>query len=393
MVDSGDKKPGRARVALAHDWLCGRRGGEMVLERLALLVEAHFDPAGLYVMFDGGRAMSPAVDRIPHYSSALSVLERAGLRRWALPLYPLAVGQLSRRLARDHARQPIDLLISSSSAAIKGLRAPPGVPHLCYCHSPARYLWSMESEYAEGSGLRKAGLRVFGPALRRWDARTSANVTAFVANSGHIRDEIRRCYGRESEVIHPPVRTDFFMPDPSVERENFWLIVGAIEPYKRVDAAIGAAARSHHRLVIVGEGSEGPRLRRLASGIEEVAFLGRQSDEEVRDLFRRARVLLMPQVEDFGIVAVEAQACGLPVAARRAGGALDTVTNRTGVFFDEPRWDQIAEAANAAPRDAAAECRRNAERFSEPAFDRAMLRLIQMTLAAPSQRGASARPV
>lgn len=385
MVDRGDKKPGRARIALAHDWLCGRRGGEKVLERLAGLVEAHFDPAGLYTMFDDGRRLSPAIDRLPHHCSALRPLSGSGLRRWALPLYPMAVDQLSRRLARDHARRPIDLLISSSSAAIKGLRPPGGVPHLCYCHSPARYLWLLESEYARGSGLRGAGLKVFGPALRRWDARTSANVTAFIANSGHIRDEIRRCYGRDAEVVHPPVRTEFFTPDPGVEREEFWLIVGALEPYKRVDAAIEAAARSHQRLVIVGDGTEGPRLRRLAAGVDEVTFLGRRSDEEVRDLFRRARALLMPQVEDFGIVAVEAQACGLPVVARRAGGALDTVTDRTGVFFEGRGGDAIAQAARAAPRDAGADCRRNAEQFSEQAFDAKMLARIQWLLGRSAQ--------
>jgi glycosyltransferase involved in cell wall biosynthesis len=393
MVDSRQSTPGRARIALAHDWLCGRRGGEMVLERLAMLVEAEFEPAGLYTMFDDGRDLSPAVDRLPHRRSWLSPLSRGGLRRWALPMYPSAVEQLSRRLARDHARRPIDLLISSSSAAVKGMRAPPGVPHLCYCHSPARYLWPVEGEFAEGSGLRSAGLRLLGPALRRWDARTSANVDLFLANSGAIRDRVRRCYRRDAVVVHPPVRTGFFTPDPRVEREEFWLIVGALEPYKRVDAAIDAAARSRHRLVIVGDGSEGARLRRLAAGVREVSFLGRRSDEDVRDLYRRARVLLFPQVEDFGIVAAEAQACGLAVVARRAGGALDIVTGQTGAFFDRPEWDQIAGAARGAPRGADAECRRNAERFSERVFDSAIRAQIEGALRSTVQRGASARPV
>jgi len=236
-------------------------------------------------------------------------------------------------------------------------------------------------------------LRLFGPSLRRWDRRTSSAVTHFVANSGHIRDQIRACYEREAQVIHPPVRTDFFTPDPSIPREDFWLIAGALEPYKRVDAAIEAAARIGRRLVIVGDGSEAARLRRLAAGYPAISFRGRCSDDELRDLFRKAKVLLFPQVEDFGIVAVEGQACGLPVAARRAGGALDTVTDRTGAFFDDTNADSIARAAAAVPSDCADDCRQNAERFSEANFDRAMLNLIQATLAAKGQREGSARPV
>ncbi len=389
MVDQANSDPA-ARIALAHDWLCGRRGGEMVLERLALLVERHFRPAGLYTMFDDGQPLSPGIDRLPRRRSSLNVLARVGLRRWALPLYPLAVGELSRRLARDHARAPIDLLISSSSAAIKGLRAPAGVPHLCYCHAPARYLWSQTSEYAEASALRAVGLSFFGPALRRWDLRTSAGVTAFIANSSHIREEIRCCYRRDATVVHPPVRTGFFTPEPAIARENFWLVVGALEPYKRVDAAIAAAAHARQPLVIVGAGSQETHLRRLARGAD-VRFLGRRSDDDVRDLFRRARVLLSPQIEDFGIVAVEAQACGLPVAARRAGGALDTVTDETGAFFDVPTPEAIAAAAAAVPNNPQA-CRRHAERFSEAAFDRSMLTAIHTPLARP-QRPISARPV
>jgi glycosyltransferase involved in cell wall biosynthesis len=393
MVDRASRNAGRARIALAHDWLCGRRGGEMVLERLAHLVETHFRPAPLYTMFDDGRGLSPSVDRLEHVRSWLSPGAHAGLRRWALPLYPAAVAHLSRRLARDHAREPIDLLISSSSAAIKGLRPPAGVPHLCYCHCPARYLWSRGEDYAEGSQLRALGLGVLGPWLRAWDAKTSAGVTAFIANSGHIRAEISRCYGRESVIVHPPVRTGFFTPDDGIRREDFWLIVGALEPYKRVDAAIGAARLASARLVIVGQGSERKRLERLASGVPGVEFLGRRTDEEVRELYRRARVLLFPQVEDFGIVAVEAQACGLPVAARRAGGALDTVTDQTGSFFDEPTPEQIARAAAAAPTNASEGCRRNAERFSEATFDGAMLAQIRALLPSKDQRADPALPV
>jgi glycosyltransferase involved in cell wall biosynthesis len=367
------------RIALAHDWLCGYRGGEAVLERLALLAERLGTPAGLYVMFDDGRPLSSAVDRwrragLIHASTLNGVPLSARLRRWLLPRYPAAVDQLSRRLSADHGSAPIDLLISTSSAAIKGMGAPPGVPHLCYCHGPARYVWSQSVEYGgagAGSRLRSAGLRWYGPKFRVWDRRTAANVTAFVANSAHTAAEIRRCYGRESEVVHPPVRTGFFTPDDTVQREGFWLVAGALEPYKRVDLAIAAAERAGARLVIAGDGSGRAALERTASSL--VRFAGRVSDEELRRLYRTAGVLIFPQVEDFGITAVEAQACGLPVVARRAGGALDSVVEGvTGTFFDEATPEAVAAAVKRVPRESAGECRRNAERFGEGAFDARM---------------------
>lgn len=372
------------RVALVHDWICGYRGGEAVLDRLARLVSTHFSPAGLLVMFDDRRPLTPAVDAMEHTVSPLGRLPGASgmLRRWLLPLYPLAVGSLSTRLARIHRRTPIDLVISSSSAAVKGLRAPRGVPHLCYCHSPARYLWGRGGDYAAGGAAGSArgfGLRLFGPALRRWDRRTAANVTRFIANSTYTAAEVRRCYARDAVVVHPPVRTDFFTPSPTIHREDFWLVAGALEPYKRVDLAIAAARLAKRRLVVAGAGSQLDLLRRDAG--PDVEFLGRVSDDILRDLFRRAEILLFPPVEDFGIVPVEAQACGLPVVARRLGGALDSVIpGVTGALFEAPNPESMVAAANAAPRDAEAKCRRNAERFSEDAFDAAMLEQIEEIL-------------
>lgn len=376
------------RVALAHDWLCGFRGGEAVLERIAGIVRSRFEPAGLFVMFDDGHPIAPNIDAVRadagvHASSLSRIPGSRRLRRWMLPLYPRAVGELSRRLAAEHAKRPIDLVISTSSAAIKGLGVPPGVPHLCCCFTPARYLWSRGGDYA--GGLRGAGLRVLGPPLRAWDRRTAANVTRFVAISRHVRGEIARCYGRDAAIVFPPARTEFFTPDPAVAREDFWLVVSALEPYKRVDIAVEAARRTGRRLVIAGEGSRGAALRRRAGpGIE---FRGRVGDEALRNLYRRAGVLLFPQVEDFGIVAVEAQACGLPVLAFRGGGALDTVIGgRTGAFFDEQTPGSLAAAVERVPRDAGAACRENALRFGSSAFDAAFSEQIDLAL----RRGADA---
>lgn len=379
MVEPASPRSDSRRVALAHDWLVGLRGGELVLDRLARLARDRLDPAGLWTMFDDGRPLTPAIDALPKRVSPLSRLP-AGARRWLLPAYPLAVRALSRSLARAHAERPIDLLVSTSSAAIKGLRSPVGVPHLCYCHAPARYLWSRRADYAD-STARRTGLALCGPALRRWDARTNDRVTRFVANSAHTAAEIRRVYGRDADVVHPPVRTGYFTPDPAVEREGFWLVAGALEPYKRTDLAIEGALRAGRPLVVAGDGSDAPRLRRLASGSHKIEFLGRVPDERLRDLYRRARLLLFPQVEDFGIVSPEAQACGCPVVARRAGGALDTVIEGgTGAFFDDPTPEALIAAAARCPGDAAA-CRANAERFDERLFDARLLAIIDDLLA------------
>lgn len=332
-----------------HDWLVGRRGGELVLDAIAdALTGAGWEIAGVWTMYDRGASITPALDRLARHGSPMSRLPGVA-RRWALPVYPWAVGWIGRAIAREHARGGLAAVVSSSSAAVKGVRAPGGVPHVCYCHTPARYLWDRGGEYARSSLARAAGLAVCGGVLRSWDRRTAAHVDAFLANSRHTAGLIERCYGRGSVVVHPPVRTGFFTPGPGVAREDFWVCAGALEPYKRVDAVIRAAARAGRRLVVVGDGSERARLavtagraaQRSARGFG-VEFRRRAGDDELRDLFRRARCLVHPQVEDFGITAVEAQACGCPVLARRAGGALDTVADGvTGVFFDEPTPEAI----------------------------------------------------
>ncbi len=369
------------------------RGGERVLDAIARLCAERFEIVGLFTMFDDGRPLSPAIDAIPKFTSHLNRLP-AKFRRWLLPMYPAAVWHLSRQLATEHARKPIDLVISTSSAAIKGLRPPVGVPHVCYCHAPARYLWSQGEQYAQGRGgaMRAIGLRVFGGALRSWDKRTSDHVTHFVANSTHVRQEIKRCYGREATVVHPPVRTEFFTPTESPTgprvRTTFWLYVGALEPYKRVDLAIRAACMSDDHLVIVGSGSQEAALQELSSELpkqdSQVRFAGHLDDEGLRSNLRFGRLLVFPQVEDFGIVAVEAQACGMPVVAFRSGGALDSVVeNKTGVFFDTPTPEAIVDAVRRCLElgDTTAACRTNAERFSEANFAAAMLGIIDRALS------------
>lgn len=392
----GSKPTSAVRVALAHDWIVGHRGGEAVLERIADIVRTEMTPAGLYTLFHKkSTTIGPAVDRMEVTASSLNGLPMARrFRRWLLPAYPGAVEDLSRKLDRDHDLAKVNLVVSTSSGLIKGLEPPAGVPHLCYCHAPARYLWSIQSEYTRGGlggKLRGMGFAAFTRSLQKWDRATATNVTAFVANSRHTAKEIERVFGRDAAVIHPPVRTDRFTLDPTVERENFWLLVSALEPYKRVDLAIDAAMLAGKRLMIAGTGSqlgalkkhtkrESKRLKKLGYGSGRhglISFMGRVGEEALIALYRRAELFLFPQIEDFGITAVEAQACGCPVLARRAGGALDTVLEgRTGAFFNTPDAPSIAKAAERVPKGVADQCRQNAERFSERAFDAKMHTVI-----------------
>lgn len=391
---------------MAHDWLCGYRGGEAVLERLALLVEAHFEPAGLLVMFDDGKDMedTPTINDwrrrgLIHASSLSDWPGAMRLRRWLLAAYPLAIRELGARAAELHrgASGSIDLVVSTSSSAIKGLRTPMRddgrVPHVCYCFAPARYLWSQAAAYGRGGSptalARRLALRAMGPALRAWDRRTSANVTRFVGISRHIVGEIERCYGRSAELVHPPTRTGFFTPRnagaggrdaalPGGIEPGYWLYVGALEPYKRADLAIEAARAAGARLVIAGGGSELGSIRARAG--DGLRVLGRVSNEVLRALYRHARLLIFPQVEDYGIVAVEALACGCPVLARGAGGALDIInTTEVGAMVEGEDIGAIVEASERVPERPECEvaCRARAEALDEGAFDARMLAVVR----------------
>jgi glycosyltransferase involved in cell wall biosynthesis len=377
----------RLRVALAHDWVCGLRGGEMVLDQITRLLASEHEVAGLFVMFDDGRPLTEAVDGLPHFVSRVGRLPMADkLRRWMLPLYPRAVGELSAMLEQEHRRKAIDLLISSSSAAVKGLRPPRGVPHLCYCHSPARYVWSLGAEYA--GGLRGLGLALYAGPFKKWDAATAANVTRFIANSEHTARQISACFKRNAGVVYPAIRPEFFeAPLTSAsDAARPWLVVSALEPYKRVDLAIQAANKASHDLVVVGGGSQRKHLEKLAG--PTVRFAGRVSDAELMTWYGRARLVLFPQVEDFGLVAVEAQACGAPVVARRDGGAVETVVEGvTGRFFGEPTVEALLKAIAACPDQCAQACRANAERFGPEKFDAGMRAEIQavMSSTAPTR--------
>lgn len=379
-------------VVLAHDWLVGLRGGEWVLDRLARL----FGPTDLYTLVNDGRFLTDAIFACNVITSPLQKLPRAPgkWRRMYLPLMPWAVERLR---VRAEAR----LLISTSSAVMKSIVPPEGVPHLCYCHSPARYIWEQTDEYASGSGgrLRSLGLRAVRKRFQEWDRRTAndGRVTKFIANSSHTAKRIERCYGREAKVIHPPVRTEFFTLDERIPREDWLLVVAALEPYKKTDIVIEAAKRGRWRLKVVGGGSQFESLKRLAGDDQapgpksqaqsRIEMLGRVDDAMLRDLYRRARALVFPQVEDFGIIAAEALACGCPVlayAGAAGGGAMEIVTDATGVFMREQSADAVMSAVEELGRRTidAKDCRANALRFSEARFDEAMMREVRALIDA-----------
>jgi glycosyltransferase involved in cell wall biosynthesis len=302
------------------------RGGEKVLLSLARL----FPDAPIFTLLHVRGSLDPELEARDVRTSFVQHLPDAARRyRHYLPLFPVAVERFDL--------EGFDLVLSSSHCVAKGVRPSPGALHLCYCHTPMRYVWD---RYADYFGPGRIGLlgRMIVPAaaagLRAWDVASSARVHRFAANSAHVAGRIRRYYDREAEVIPPPVDADFFTPGPD-RPGTYDLVVSALAPYKRLELALEAYRGSGWPLRVVGTGPEEARLRSLAP--PEVSFLGRLPDAELREQYRDCRAVLMPGVEDFGIVPVEAMACGRPAVVFAQGGGLETVEDgRTGIVFSEP---------------------------------------------------------
>jgi glycosyltransferase involved in cell wall biosynthesis len=270
----------------------------------------------------------------------------------------------------------------------KSIKPPPGVPHVCYCFTPMRYAWHRREDYVASARLRDvpmaAARHLVLDWIRDWDRRTSDRVTHYVSISETVAGRIAESYGRPSRVIYPPVDTEFYTPAP-VAREPFYVCVSALVPYKRIDVAIAACQRLGRRLLVIGDGPERNRLQRLAGPTVELA--GWCSNETIRDQLRRARALLFPAYEDFGIVPLEAQACGTPVIAYGEGGARETVLEATperpgtGLFFRPQTPESLAEAIlqfEAHPQAFAPNlARRQAERFRVERFEAEMVSYLK----------------
>jgi len=366
---------------LIHDWLTGMRGGEKVLESLCrqypdadLLTLVHV-PGSVTPVIEHRRVRSSVINRLPAPS------------RWYrhyLPLFPFAIEQFDL----DDAA----LVVSTSHCAAKAVVPTGRGVHVCYSHSPMRYAWDQFPSYfgTERLGrLGNAAARHVVAWLARWDRDTAPRVHRFIANSAYVARRIQRYYNRQATVLHPPVDTGFFSPGHGAPGDYF-LVVSALVPYKRIDTAIRAAALLGARLKIVGTGPDADRLRAIpATGIE---FHGHVDDGQLRDLYRGARALVLPGEEDFGIAPVEAQACGRPVVALARGGACETVEHGVSGWLVDPRGGgDAADASRFAEAMAQvdtlplsqAELHTRACHFSAARFDAGMAHLVAEALERP----------
>ena len=360
-------------AALAHDWLTGMRGGERVLELLC----RRFPKAPIYTLIHDPNAVSATINSHQIHTSWLQRMP--GIMRHYRHFLPLFSGAAAFAQARRpfHQHQPL-----------RGKRlSPSGSRHLC-CATPMRYAWVCPKDYFGRSPCCAADKTLLA-ALRHWDAANS-RVDKFVAISRHVQQRIRDYYGRDADVVYPPVNTEYWTPDPAADQRprpgrelgEYYLVLSALVPYKRIDIAVKACAKSGKPLRVVGSGTEYENLRKAAG--PNIQFLGRLPDDEIRNLYRNCRALLFPGEEDFGLVPLEVQACGRPVMALGRGGALETVRKDvTGLFFATPDPDALNEAVarfESATWDPAAICS-HAEAFNIPAFEKAFERCIQECLA------------
>lgn len=352
-------------MAIAHDWLTIPGGSEQVLMALLQMLPG----AEVFTsVYDPRPWPSEISDRVVH-ASQLNLLPRATERyRWLLPLMD--------RAFRSFDLSDYDLVISSHHANAKNVQSPPGVPHVCYCHTPMRYAWEPGLLAGELPRPLRLPARALLPKLRRSDLRGASGPDVILANSHEVARRVKAYWGRDAEVVHPPVRIDRFL---SLKRapEDPYLVLGRLVPYKRAEAAIAACERLGRPVWVVGEGRHFEQARRMAGPRTE--FLGSVADSELPELLTRARALLFPGHEDFGIVPVEAQAAGVPVIAYGSGGALDTVIEGvSGVLYPEPTVDSLCAAIERFERIELDEARirDNARRFGPARFRQKINRVL-----------------
>ena len=320
------------KVALVHDWLTGMRGGEKCLEVLCEL----FPDADLYTLLHQKGKLSQNIESRSIRTSFVQHLP-FGLKKYRhyLPLFPLAIEQFDL--------SAYDLIVSSSHCVAKGVRLNNSTYHISYVHTPMRYVWDQFNTYfrqPRTSWPVRIGAELMRPYLQRWDRNTAKRVDTFLCNSNNIRKKILEYYGRESQVIYPPVDLSLFKPGDT--KADFYLMVGAFAPNKRVDLAVHAFNQLKLPLKISGNGQDEEYCRSIAG--ETIEFLGTLSNEKLLELYQQARALVFPGEDDFGITPLEAQACGTPVIAFAAGGVLETVTDQTGLFFKEQKVEALVKA-------------------------------------------------
>ncbi len=371
------------RVAIVHDWLTGMRGGERCLEAFCELLPE----ADIYTLLHSPGSVSSIIEAHRIHTSFIQRLPFALTRyRHFLPLFPLAIDRFELT--------GTDLILSSSHCVAKNVRVPEGALHISYIHTPMRYVWDQYDAYfgrGRASLPVRIGMRVVRPWLQKTDVSTSRSVHSYVANSKHVAERIRRYYKRSATVIYPPVDVERF--EVSEHDEGYYLMVTAFAPYKRVDLAIETFNRLGWPLRIIGSGQDEKRLKRLSR--PNIEFLGWKSDSEVQEAYSRCRALVFPGEEDFGIVPLEAMACGKPVIAYAKGGALETVVpidgfgrdrperyrdDATGVLFASQTPESLTEAVRRLERTRSRfdphKIRAHAEQFSTQRFKTAISNLI-----------------
>lgn len=358
------------KVAIVHYWLFQMRGGERVVEGLCRL----FPDADIYTHVYDADGVSPTIRRHRVRTTFIGRLPFARrLYKLYLPLMPLAL----KRLDLD----AYDLVISSESGPAKGVSPAPGARHVCYCHAPMRYAWEMEDTYlAPLVWPARIAARFLMRLMRRWDVASARGVDYFIANSREVAGRIRRYYGRDADVVHPPVDVERFVASSDPPADAPYLVVSHLVRYKRVDLAVDACTRTGRRLVVVGAGPELQRLR--ASAGPTVTFLGWQSDADIARHYAASRALLFPGLEDFGITPVEAIASGRPVIAYARGGALETVQHGvTGLLFQDQTVESLIGAMEELERGAhgfeAARLRAHVMVFSPERFATQMREALQ----------------
>lgn len=354
------------KVALVHDWLHVNAGSEKVVSEI--LDEFRDEDLDLYTLFD---QLSPNDRRevIGSVSVHTSVLQRLpNITRYYRYLLPLLPAIMRRFKLRGY-----DLIISSSHAVAKGFRRDKDIPHICYCHTPMRYAWDLYDDYANDGSLLKALLyKLFVRYIRAWDYRTAQKVDYFIANSENVKKRIARNYGRKAEVIYPPVRVHQFALNEQ-PRKDYYLCVGRFVPYKRIDIVINAFRNMpDKKLLLVGDGYGASKISKLLRHVPNVTWLGYKNDRELIKMMQQAKACIFAAKEDFGIMCVEAQACGTPVIALNNGGYKETVIDGvTGYLFDLQTKESIMDVIGRferRPLTNHSEIRANAERFSSDRF-------------------------
>ncbi|OQA89882.1 MAG: D-inositol 3-phosphate glycosyltransferase [Elusimicrobia bacterium ADurb.Bin231] len=350
------------KVAIIHDWLTGMRGGEKCLEAFCEL----FPGADIFTLVYKHGSLSKTIENLKIKTSFLQNFPDVENKyRYYLPFMPAAI--------KSFDLSGYDLIISSSHCVAKGVSVPKNSMHICYCHTPMRYVWDMYGQYFDNAKITtKTAMKILRPYLQKWDIKTSKNVNYFISNSEFVSERIKKYYNREAIVINPPVDTEFFMPStlnfqPSTL--NYYLVVSAFAPYKKVDLAVKAFNVLGWKLKIIGSGQDEKKLKGIA--LKNIEFLGWLDNEKLRDYYRHCKALVFPGEEDFGIVPVEAQACGAPVIAYGKGGVKETVIHgKTGIFFDEQSVASLISALRVfeTKKFDKNEIRKNAERFSKDRF-------------------------